>query len=50
MAVAAVTHRGINVAGMTPNPMFGAEMAHVSREQRRQIAEVVKAAGIALVD
>lgn len=39
-----------DTAGMTPNPMFGAEMAHVSREQRRQIAEVVKAAGIALVD
>ena len=37
-------------SGMPPSPLFGQDMAVASRNQRNDLAEVVKRAGIALID
>jgi tripartite-type tricarboxylate transporter receptor subunit TctC len=37
-------------SGMPPAPLFGQDMAQASRVQRSELAEVVKRAGIALLD
>lgn len=37
-------------SGMPPAPLFGQDMAQASRVQRAELAEVVKRAGIALLD
>jgi hypothetical protein len=37
-------------SGMPPSPLFGQDMAVASRNQRNDLAEVVKRAGIPLID
>lgn len=37
-------------SGMPPSPLFGLEMAQASRTQRNELADVVKRAGIPLLD
>jgi hypothetical protein len=37
-------------SGMPPSPLFGQDMALASRNQRNELAEVIKRAGIPLID
>ena len=40
----------IDRSGMPPTPLFGQDMAFASRKQRIELAEVIKRAGIPLID